>query len=319
MSAVGARVMGQERAPPRPVRRAGGGWEATGRGPAGYLYILPSLCLLLAFTYWPMVRTLELSLYRWNMVAPVKQFVGLKNYQDLLTSADLWLAAWNTVKYLAGVVPLAVVVPLFVAMLLVNLTRRAQAILKAMLFSPTVVSFAIGCMVWLWILNPIHGVANRALAALGIAGPSWLSDPRWAIWAIALLTAWKSFGYNLVIFAAGLAAIPPEYQDAAAVDGASPWQVFRHVTWPLLTPTTLFVFLSTLVATAQHTFTPVQILTNGGPDGATTNLIFLIYEYAFQFFQTGTAAAAAVLVFVAFVALTWMQFRLLEGFVHYEG
>ncbi|MGH2362818.1 MAG: carbohydrate ABC transporter permease, partial [bacterium] len=141
----------------------------------------------------------------------------------------------------------------------------------------------------------------------------------WALWAIVALTAWKNFGYNLVIFMAGLSVIPPEYHDAAAVDGASPWQVFRHITWPLLSSTTLFVVLTTFLTVVQFTFTPVQILTDGGPDRSSTNLVYLIYQYGFQFFQTGIASAMAVLMFVALLAATWTQFRLLERFVHYES
>jgi sn-glycerol 3-phosphate transport system permease protein len=305
----------------KPAHRgpAGRSWEATGRGPMAYLYVAPALFFLILFTYWPMLRTLELSLYRWNMVAPVKIFVGLDNFRSMLVSSDFWIAAWNTAKYLLAVLPAAMALPLLIAVLLTNLSWRLQSVLKVTLFSPSIVSFAVGCMVWLWILNPIHGMANQALGAVGLSGRSWLSDPDWAIWTIVLLMAWKSFGYNLVIFLAGLAAIPPEYHDAAAVDGASPWQGFRHVTWHLLTPTTLFVLLSTLVATAQHTFTPIQILTNGGPSRSTTNLVYIIYEYGFQYFQTGLASATAVMMFAAFLGATWAQFRLLERFVHYES
>jgi len=303
----------------RVVGRTAGTWEATRRGPVAYLYVVPAMIFLVLFTYWPMLRTFELGFYRWNMIAPVMVFVGLDNYRALTTSPDFWIAFKNTLKYMIAVLPLAVGLPLLVAVLLLNLSGRLQAVLRVMLFSPSIVSFAIGCMVWLWILNPIHGLANQALATVGLEGKSWLSDPDWAIWTIVLLMAWKSFGYNLVIFLAGLSTIPPEYHEAAAVDGASAWQVFRHVTWHLLTPTTLFVLLSTLVATAQHIFTPVQILTNGGPARSTTNLVFIIYEYGFQFFQTGLASAAAVLMFAAFLAFTWIQFRLLERFVHYES
>ncbi len=299
--------------------RRGGSWTASGRGPAAYLYAIPALVFLILFTYWPMLRTLQLSFYRWNMVAPVKVYVGLENFRALAVSPDFWIAAANTVKYLLAVLPLAVGGPLLVAVLLANVSARLQGALKVILFSPSIVSFAVGCMVWLWILNPIDGIANRLLAALGLTGRSWLSDPDWALWTIVLLMAWKSFGYNLVIFLAGLAAIPQEYHDAAAVDGATPWQGFRHITWHLLSPTTLFVLLSTLVATAQHTFTPIQILTEGGPSRSTTNLVYVIYEYGFQFFQTGLASAAAIVMFGVFLGATWAQFRLLERFVHYES
>lgn len=309
-----------------PVRRAvrrpastGRSWQATGRGLGAYLYVAPALAILALFTYWPMLRTVELSLFRWNLIAPVRTFVGTENYRTLAQSAEFWGAVVTTLKYFGAVLPLAAGGPLLVAVFLVALPRHVQSLFKLALFSPSIVSFAVGSMVWLWILNPIHGVANRTLALLGLSGRSWLSDPDWALWAIVVLMAWKSFGYNLVIYLAGLATIPSEYLDAAATDGASGWQTFRHITWPILSPTTMFVAVSTLVATAQHTFTPIHILTGGGPARSTTNLVYLVYDYGFQFFQTGLASAVAVVMFVAFLGATWAQFRLLERFVHYEG
>jgi sn-glycerol 3-phosphate transport system permease protein len=281
--------------------------------------VFPALAVLAVFTYWPVLRTAELSLFRWNMVAPVRVYVGLENYHGLLRSAEFWNAAWTTLKYLAAVLPLAAGAPLVVAVCVMALPPRLQAPFKVALFAPSIVSFAVGSMVWLWILNPIHGVANRLLASVGLPGRSWLSDPDWALWAIAVLMAWKSFGYNLVIYLAGLSAIPAEYHDAAAVDGASSWQTFRHITWHLLSPTTMFVVLSTLIATAQHTFTPIHILTGGGPNRSTTHLVYLVYDYGFQFFMTGLASAVALLMFLGFLGATWAQLRLLERFVHYEG
>jgi sn-glycerol 3-phosphate transport system permease protein len=282
------------------------------------LYVLPALAPLLLFTYWPLLRTVQLSLYDWNMVAPKWRFVGVDNYVGLLGSQDSWLAAWNTVLYVVGMLVFSGVLPLYLAVLLTRVAGGLLTAYKVVLFSPAVISFAVAAITWLWIFNPIDGVLNRLLTSLGIAGPGWLNSPQWVIPAILIISAWKLLGYNLVIFAAGLAGIPNEYYDAAKVDGASPFQQFWAISWPLLTPTTFFVLVTTVIYAGQQTLIPIQILTQGGPNKASTNLVYLIFQYGFQFFETGPASALATLVFLLFTGVTLAQQRLLEKFVHYE-
>jgi sn-glycerol 3-phosphate transport system permease protein len=288
------------------------------RRAAPLFYILPALGPLVLFTYWPLLRTLQFSLYDWNMVSPTWRFVGATNYTVLLANEDFWWAGWTTLLYVVGMLIFSGVIPLFLAVLL---TRAAGVLLttyKVILFSPAVISFAVAAITWLWIFNPIDGVLNRLLLFVGVAGPAWLNAPRWVIPAILLISAWKLLGYNLVIFAAGLAGIPGEYYDAAKVDGASPFQQFWCISWPLLTPTTFFVLVTTVIYAGQQTLIPIQILTQGGPNKASTNLVYLIFQYGFQFFETGPASALAAVVFLLFTGITLVQQRLLERFVHYE-
>lgn len=297
------------------ARKAWPGWI---RRSGPYWYILPAFLPLLVFTYLPLVRTVQLSLYDWNMVSPRWHFSGVRNYATLLAGEDFWLACWNTVLYVVGMLLFSIVLPLALAVLLARVAGPLQTVYKVILFSPAVVSFAVAAITWLWIFNPIDGVLNRLLFMLGTAGPAWLNNPRWVIPAILIISAWKLLGYNLIIFAAGLAGIPGEYYDAAKVDGASGVQQFWRISWPLLTPTTFFVFVTTVIYAGQQTLIPIQILTQGGPNKASTNLVYLIFQYGFQFFDTGLASALATLVFLLFTGVTIIQQRLLERFVHYE-
>jgi sn-glycerol 3-phosphate transport system permease protein len=188
---------------------------------------------------------------------------------------------------------------------------------RAVLFSPTVISMAIACAVWLWMFHPLHGVLNTLLRYAGIEGPRWLSSGNSAIWAIILVTVWKTFGFNFVIYIAGLLAIPADVYEAARVDGASERQVFRHITLPLLAPTTLFVFLTTFILSPQNLFVPTQILTQGGPNEASNNLGYLVYQLGFEYFRVGYASAAATLIFLVLLTLSAAQFYFAERRIHY--
>jgi len=284
-----------------------------------YLYLAPALLLLLVFKYWPMLFSAILSVLKWNLVSPDKAFVGLANYAGLLHRELFTVSLKNTAIYTAALVPLYLVLPLFLAVILYGVaSERLQAAYKAIIFSPTVLSFAITCMVWLWIFNPIHGILNRVLVAVGLPGVSWLSDSKFALWAIVLVSGWKAFGYNLVLFFAGLASIPKEYTEAAEIDGASSWALFWKIKWPLLSPTTFFALVTTVIYAAERAFIPINILTKGGPYNTTTNLSYAIYVFGFNFFDAGLASAAATLTFAIFVIVTALQVRYLERLVHYE-
>jgi len=284
-----------------------------------YLYLLPAAAALAAFVYWPLVQTVELSFYEWNMVNPTKLFVGLGNYRLVLTDEAFWISVVNTVLAIVALFVGTIVAPLAVAVAALRVHGAVRLVYRAVIFSPTVVSMAIAALIWLWIFNPIQGLIAHLVRFAGGAGFAWLTDSQLAIWAIILVTAWKTFGYNFVIFVAGLLAIPRELIEAARIDGAGEWHTFRHVTWPLLTPTTLFVVLTTLMLAPQYLFIPTQILTQGGPNQASNNLGYIIWEQGFEVFRTGQASAIAVVVFVTFLAFSVMHFRLLERGVHYEA
>ena len=284
-----------------------------------YLYLAPALLLLLLFKYWPMLFSIILSVFKWNLVSQNKAFVGLANYAGLLNRELFTVSLKNTAIYTLALVPLYLALPLLLAVVLYGVaSERLQSAYKAIIFSPTVLSFAITCMVWLWIFNPIHGILNRVLAAFGVQSISWLSDSKVALWSIVLVSGWKAFGYNLVLFFAGLASIPKEYTEAAQIDGASPWQLFWKIKWPLLSPTTFFALVTTIIFAAERAFIPINILTKGGPYNSTTNLSYAINVFGFNFFDAGLASAAATLTFLIFVIVTAIQVRYLERLVHYD-
>ncbi len=283
----------------------------------GYLYLLPAACLTGVFVFWPVVASLGLSFYDWNLVSPTWSRVGWQNYRELFASRAFWLALINTGKAATGLTLCTVLVPLGLAVLVLRVPGWLRNVYRVVLFSPAVISMAIACAIWLWIYHPLHGVLNTLLRLAGIEGPRWLSSGDWAIWSIISVTVWKTFGYNFVLFLAGLLASPVEMPGAARVDGASEWQVFRHVTWPLLAPTTLFVFLTTFILAPQNLFIPTQILTQGGPNEASNNLGYLVYQLGFEYFRVGYASAAANVIFLVFLGLTALQFYLAERRVHY--
>ncbi len=288
------------------------------RGAAvGHLYLTPAIVLTGLFVYWPLVASTVLSFYDWNLVSPMWAAVGWQNYRELIASRAFWMSLVNTGKAAAALTVLTVGVPLLLALAVQRVGPRWRDLYRVVLFSPTVISMAIACAVWLWIFHPLYGVLNTTLRLVGLQGPAWLSSSDSAIWAIILVTVWKTFGFNFVLYIAGLLTIPREMYEAARVDGASERQLVWHVTLPLLAPTTLFVFLSTFILSPQNLFIPTQILTQGGPNEASNNVGYLVYQLGFEYFRVGYASAAATLIFLVFLVLTAVQFYLAERRIHY--
>jgi ABC-type sugar transport system permease subunit len=301
-------------APPRAAGASRLTWEAT----APYLFVAPLILLISAFIYWPLLYSAYLSLFDWNFVSPEKTFVGLDNYTRLGGEPRFQNALSTTVVYVAALVPIQVFLPLGLALLLWPIRRSpAQGTYRLLLFAPTVVSFPVAALLWLWIFNPLIGVLNQAILALGGDRVNWLSNPSIALWCVIAVAAWKVLGFNLLLYLAALEAVPLEYVEAASMDGATGWQVLRYVRWPLIQPTFFFVLVTTVIAVNDEVFGAISVLTGGGPFERTSNIIYYLYEQGFHFFQIGAASAVSILVFLATVALTWLQFRFVERRVHY--
>ena len=283
-----------------------------------YLYLVPLLVLLGIFTYWPLLDTVWLSLMRWNLNpdAPLK-FEGLKNYQRLFGSVMFADAARNTAWYILASVPLKVLLPVPFAVGIWALGRSGR-IYRTILFLPTLISFVVISVVFLWLLNPIGGLATQAAAAIGLEAGNPLANPVSAFWTIMALSTWKVLGFNVLLYLAGLSRISHEQILAMQLDGASDWQVFRHLLWPMLTPTTFFVLVTTTIFAVQQVFTPIDILTHGGPFNATTNLFYMVYQYTFRTFDVGLGAAGTVIILLLLLAITVAKLRWLDRRVHYE-
>ncbi len=284
----------------------------------GFLLILPALIALGVFIYRPLVDTFFLAFADWNMVRAERTFVGLANFQEMAGSATIRRAVVNTGWYVLWLVGLLIIFPLFVGSGFTVVGRRARSFFSAVLFAPMVISLGIASILWLWIYNPISGFTGVLWRELGWTPVSWLSNPATVLGAIALIVAWKAFGYNMMLFIAGLGTIPRELIDAARVDGAEGWRLWRFIVLPLLGPTVVFVLFATLAMATEYVFTPIHVLTGGGPTDASTNIVFEIWRQAFRWFRVGYASAIALTVFVVFLTITVVQMLGSEKVVSYE-
>ncbi len=286
-----------------------------------YAYLAPALLPLLLFVFYPLVASFHISFLEWNMVSPNPKWVGLDNYRELLfDSREFRVATWNTLKYALWMVLFLVVLPCLAAFAVTRVAGRAQTFYKSALFVPTVLSLAVASLIFLWLYNPIIGVLNGLLKVLGFSPVNWLNDPDWALFSMALIVAWKTFGYHFIILLAGMLAVPGEIIESTRVEGLrSHWGLLRRFFLPLTGGTLLFVFMMAIVNGIQYAFVPVQMLTNGGPDQQTNHLVFLTYQYGFQFFRSGLASATAVLTFLFFLVLVIIQARLIDRRIYYEN
>lgn len=285
-----------------------------------YIYLAPAVIPIVVFVYYPLVKSLEISFFSWNMVSPNRRFVGLENYQNLLTSSEFWKSVWNTGIYTVLLVLLLLVVPFFVAFAVTQVRNKLQGFYKSAIFVPTVLSLAVASIVFLWLFNPISGSINNILQIFGLSGVNWLSDPKWALISVVLITSWKTFGYHFILLLAGVLSVPQDIVEAAKIDGVSSnMGLIRRIYIPLASGTIMFVFVITVVLGIQWSFVPIQMLTNGGPDQASTHLVFTVYQYAFQYFRSGLASAVSVLTFLVFSGLIVLQAFVMERRVHYEN
>ena len=283
----------------------------------GYLAISPWLVGLLAFTAGPILASLGLSFTDWNITQP-PAWVGLRNYSDLVNDEYFWDSLRVTLVYSALSLPLNLLVGLFLSVLL-NQKLRGMYLFRTLFYLPSVVAGVATAILWLWIFNPIYGILNVLLSKIGITGPAWLADPRWALYALVIMSVW-GVGGNAVIYLAGLQNIPAQLYEAAAIDGAGRWAQFWRITIPLLSPTILFLLVMGIIGSFQ-TFTTVYVLTNGtgGPEESTLFYMLYLYQKAFQSFQMGYASALAWVGAIIAMALALLVFKSSPLWVYYEA
>lgn len=302
-------------------RRGGGPRYALGlkgrdnEGLTALVFLLPNLIGFLIFTAIPVGAAFALAFYDYDLLLGAS-FAGLENFKRLLGDEVFRAAFVNTVYFTAVSVPLSVVLGLVTA-LLVNQALRGVVIFRSIFLLPYVTVTVALALVWRWIYLPEVGLLNSALALVGIDGPDWLTSRQWAMPALIIMSVWKGFGYNMVLFLAGLQAIPEHLYDAAKVDGATSWRRFLHVTLPMLSPVTFFVVVLSIIGSFQ-VFDQALIMTNGGPGTATTTLVLYIYQVGFQSFEMGYAAAIALVLFAAIFVFTVAQFLLQRRWVTYD-
>ncbi|MCR4426215.1 MAG: sugar ABC transporter permease [Firmicutes bacterium] len=284
-----------------------------------YLYLAPALVILLVFHFMPAFYAAYISLFDTNLIGRWN-FVGLGNYRDLLHDQDFLQALRNTAVYVLGTVPTGMAIALGVAWLL-NQKVRALAWFRTAYFLPYVTPVVAISIVWTWIYKEdTAGLLNALLGPAGISPQAWLLDPKWAMFALILMSIWRHLGYNVVIFLAGLQNIPHEYYEAAAIDGARGWTMFSKITWPLLSPTTYFVAIISIIGSFQ-VFTQVYVLwpsAGGGPLGTTRVVVKYLYDMGWGSYKFGYAAAIGYALFAIIFVLTLAQRSALGGRVHYQ-
>jgi multiple sugar transport system permease protein len=287
---------------------------------APYLFVLPGLILIGIWIYWPLLQTFWLSFFSGSLTKGPTDFVGLRNYAEVLALPEFQTSLINTLLYIAGLIPLAVVLPMFVAIILSKVRGPLQVLYRSVLFTPVIMAPVVVSLIWLWILNPIQGVLNRVLGQLfGLNNINWLNDSSTAIWVVVLITTWKIFGFSLILFLAAVVGIDREYQEAARIDGASDFALIRYIIFPLITPTFYFLVIYTVLFAGQWAFGPVNVLTQGGPRNTTTNVYYILYQFGFEFFNIGYASAAAVMLFVVLGIGMFIAVRFTDRKAHYES
>lgn len=292
----------------RPLSQQPGFW--------GFMFITPWLLGFLVFTAGPMLTSLYLSLTKYDLAK--MEFVGTENYRRLLFKDELFAKSLvNTLTYAVVTVPLGIAGSLAIAILL-NQRVRGQRVFRTLFYLPSLVPGVASAILWQWIFNADNGILNSGLSVLGLPPVEWLQDERYTMSAFVLMSLWGVGGGRMVIFLAGLQGIGDTYYEAAKLDGASPWQQFRKVTLPLLSPVMFFNLILGVIGSFQI-FTSAYVMTGGGPNNASLFYALYLFRNAFEMFKLGKASAMAWILFVILLLLTLIQFWGSKKWVHYEG
>jgi multiple sugar transport system permease protein len=274
-----------------------------------YLFILPSLIGFFLFIVLPAIRGVQISFTKWDLLRPAK-YIGLKNYTTAFADPVFWNALKVTLQYVVWNIPLQTIIALFMAVVMDRVTKSVA--IRGILIIPYLLSNVIVAMIWLWILDPNLGFLNILLKNLGLEKQSFFYSFTQGIPTIAGVNIWRHMGFNALLFYAGIQSIPKSLYEAATIDGAGEWGMFRRITLPLLRPVTVFVLVTSLVGSFQI-FDTISVTTGGGPIDATRVIVFYIVQNAFELSKFGYAAALSVILFVILVLVTIIQMRVLRG------
>lgn len=285
--------------------------------------MLPSFIGMIIFSLLPILISIFISLTDWNgleKLSPAtisKDFIGLRNYTDILSGTEFWNVLAHTLYFIVLYIPLVFIASLIIAEILFQ-ARKGVGVLRVIYYIPVLTSWVAASLIWKWVLSPQYGAVNQILAAVGINGPNWLTDEIWAMPAIVLASVWKDMGFYGLFLLSGLNGIDNTYYEAARVDGANKAKIFFSITMPLLSPSLFFCLIMSLI-NAFQLFPQVMIMTEGGPNGATQVMVERIYTYGFKYFKMGYASAYSWLLFVIIFALTLLQLKGQKVWVHYES
>lgn len=262
-----------------------------------------------------MFAAVGLSFTDWDLLSPIK-WIGLRNFREIAHDSNFHQALFHTLLFVLGYLPFVYIAGLSVALAL-DRKFRGSSTLRTIYFLPVITSWVVVALLWKWILNPEGGLVNSALSSIGIAGPGWWTSKSWALISVIIPSIWKDLGYIMLILLAGLQAIPPEYKEAASIDGASKKQILFRITLPLLTPATFFVIVTGLISSFQ-VFDQIYIITEGGPEGSTSVIVQQIVTNSFKYGRMGYASALSMVLFVIILMITAIQIRMQKKWVNYE-
>ena len=283
---------------------------------AGWAFAAPALGLIALFYFVPVFGGLLLSFTDFDIYAigrpDTARLVGFANYHQALTDPMFWKALGNTLIFVGVGGPLSVIVSLAAALMVTSKLARMPGVYRSVFFLPVVTTLVAVAIVWRYLFHTQYGLLNWMLGGIGVRPIDWLGNPHWAMFAIVVMAVWKNFGYNMLIFVAGLQSIPDELYEAASLDGASGWDRFRHITVPGLGPTFVFVGVTTMLGHFQL-FAEPYVMTEGGPLKSTTTVVLLMYQEGFRWWRMGMAAAIAFVLFVIMLTGTAIQLRLQRG------
>jgi multiple sugar transport system permease protein len=282
---------------------------ARGRGFTAGFFLIPNLILVTVFLLLPLVWAFVLSLQRIESLGP-SAWLGLNNYADLFRDSVFWQSLWNTVVFTLLTVPVGMGLGLGMALLL-NGVLPGRRLYRSIIFLPLVISGVSSGLIGAWMFDQYNGFVNKFLSAIGVSGPNWQSDGKWAMISLVLVTLWIRVGFDMIIYLAGLQSVSPELLEAATVDGANAWQRFRSITFPMLGPSTFFLLIMNLIYSFQ-VFDTVFAMTAGGPDNSTTTLVTYAYRVGFDEHgsgELGYAAAIGVVIYLITLVITGLQWR----------
>ncbi|KUK16479.1 MAG: ABC-type sugar transport system, permease component [Petrotoga mobilis] len=275
------------------------------------IFLIPSIIIILIFNIFPAFYSFFLTFFEWNGFSPTKEFIAFDNYISALKDPELRNSIVVTLIYSVFVTFASMFLGVLIALTL-NMDLKGKSIFRLIYFIPVITPSVASGVTWKYLFDPYNGVINNLLGYFNIVGPLWLNDPSWALFSVSIVGIWKRTGFCMVIYLAALQDISKSYLEAAQIDGADEWKIFRYIKFPLLTPTSLFLIITGLIESFQ-VFDLVYTMTNGGPIGATDVLGFLLYRHAFKYFNLGYASVVSVLMFIILFVLSMAQWKYTGG------
>ncbi len=284
-----------------------------------WLFVSPALLGFVLFMFWPLAYTFYLSIFKWNMVSPTKEMVGLKNYISLFKDPETLQIFSNTFLYLVILVILNFLLPYILAFVNTFVIKKYKSLYKSLIFMPSLISLVVGAIVLQWIFNPVSGPISAVLYQFGLTMPTWSKTKGLVIFVISLVAVYKAFGYNFLVLLSGVSSVSDELIEAARLEKTPNRKIFTKIVMPLTSSSAVYVLIMSIVQGLQYVFTPIKVLTQGGPNNASSNIIYRGYQEAFTFYNTGRSSALSVITMLIFLILLYIEFKYVERGVYYEN